>query len=70
VPLGAIAGVTALGESHENEIATVMASNRVDPDAAKKREDAAVQALKEKESNRNRGASKEGQAIFDHFFRQ
>jgi Anticodon-binding domain len=43
---------------------------RADPEVLKKREDGAVQSLKAKENNRNRSATKEGQAIFDWFIRQ
>lgn len=43
--------------------------SKLDLDALKAREEAAVRKLKEKEATRNRGATKEGQEIFDNFAR-
>lgn len=43
--------------------------SKLDLDGFKAREEAAVRKLKEREATRNKGASKEGQEIFDHFSR-
>ncbi|MBE7180305.1 MAG: hypothetical protein INR71_03690 [Terriglobus roseus] len=43
--------------------------SRLDLDALRAREESAVRKLKEKESSRNRSATKEGQDIYDNFAR-
>lgn len=43
--------------------------SKLDLDALKAREEVAVRKLKEREATRNKGATKEGQEIFDHFTR-
>jgi len=71
LPLSAIASATPLGnESFDEEINGLVGGPKTDPDVLKKREESAVQSLKGRDATRNKGAGKEGQAIFDWFSRQ
>jgi len=70
IPLNVVLNVTALnGPSFDEEIGSLVGSARLDSEALRKREETAVNGIKNRDSTRNRTATKEGQAIFDWFSR-